>query len=333
MKKIKFGIVGYGKIGKIRNQTISSLKNAQLKAIHDISKIEIEDTSIKFFSNYEEFLKQDIDAVIISTYAKYSSEYTIKALKAGKHVFCEKPPSLNSKEIKSVIQTEELTDRTLKYGFNHRYHYSVIEAKKIIDSGSYGKLLLMRGVYGKAGSIDFDKNWRQYKKYSGGGILFDQGIHMIDLFRFFSNEEFECVGSHISKLFWDIEFEDNAFVILKSKNNIISSLHSSATQWKHKFNLEIIMEKGYLVLDGLLSSTRSYAPEKLIIGRRDFENTLVSMGKPNETTRIFEKDDSWKFEIEEFINAISNKTLVKHGNSHDAYQIMKLLDAIYSKSL
>ena len=49
-----------------------------------------------------------------------------------------------------------------------------------------GKILWMRGVYGKAGSIDFNKNWRNYKKYSGGGILLDQGIHMLDLINYFS---------------------------------------------------------------------------------------------------------------------------------------------------
>ena len=71
-----------------------------------------------------------------------------------------------------------------------------MEAKKIINKGVLGKLLWMRGIYGKAGSIDFHDNWRNYKNFSGGGILLDQGIHMLDLFRYFSNNEFECLSSH-----------------------------------------------------------------------------------------------------------------------------------------
>ena len=86
------------------------------------------------------------------------------------------------------MEAETKSEKILKYGFNHRYHYSVIEAKKIIDTGEMGKLLWMRGVYGKAGSIDYDKNWRNFRELSGGGILIDQGIHMLDLMMFFSKK-------------------------------------------------------------------------------------------------------------------------------------------------
>ena len=158
MKKIKCGIVGFGKIAKIRAKVIEEIDNTILTAIHDTSEIYLENNSIKFFDNYSDLLNQELDAVIISTYAKSLAEYAIKALEAGKHVFCEKLPALNSKEMLAVIKAERQSGKVLKYGFNHRYHYSVIEAKKIIESGDLGKILLMRGVYGKAGSIDFDKN-------------------------------------------------------------------------------------------------------------------------------------------------------------------------------
>ena len=158
----------------------------------------------------------------------------------------------------------------------------MIVAKKNIETRKLGKIIWFRGVYGKAGSIDFNKNWRNYKNFSGGGILIDQGIHMIDLIRYFAGENLECIHSHISTSFWDIQSEDNAFLLLKSKSGIIASMHSSATQWKHKFLLEICFENGYINLDGILSPTRSYSPEKLIIGRREFEDITFAMGKPKE---------------------------------------------------
>jgi predicted dehydrogenase len=260
------------------------------------------------------------------------ADYTSLALKAGKHVFCEKPPARTTEELKSVIKIENKSNLILKYGFNHRYHYSVQKAKKIIDSGTMGKLLWLRGVYGKAGSIDYNKNWRNYSKYSGGGILIDQGIHMLDLMRYFSGQEFKDVNSFVTTSYWDIKSEDNAFAIMQSDDKVTAMLHSSATQWKHKFLLEMCFEEGYINLDGILSGTRSYAPEKLVVGRREFEDITFAMGKPKENTTWFENDDSWKLEIKEFINAIMEKTGIEHGTSKDAYETLRLVEKIYENS-
>jgi len=332
MKKIKFGLVGYGKMGKIREESIINSPNAELVSIYEVLNYSDKDKSLIYCTSFEDILLTDISAVVVSAYVSFSAKYTILALNAGMHVFCEKPPSMNAKEIEEVIKAEKESGKILKYGFNHRFHYSVMEAKKIIDDGSLGKILWMRGVYGKAGSIDFNENWRNYKNYSGGGILLDQGIHMLDLFRYFSNNEFECLSSHLTTLFWNIECEDNAFLTLKSNNNnIIATLHSSATQWKHKFLLEIALENGYINLDGILSSTRSYAPEKMIVGKREFEDISLAMGKPKETTTWYEYDRSWDYELEEFLNAINGTGSIKNGTSNDALEVMKIIDGVYKK--
>ena len=331
MEKLKIGIAGYGKMGQIREKTIQESKEARVTAIYDVENHEHSDNKIKLCNSYQELLDSDVDAVVISAYVNVAAEYAIKALNAGKHVFCEKPPCINSKEMQKVIEAEKASKKVLKYGFNHRFHYSVMEAKKLVDDGGMGKLLWMRGIYGKAGSIDFHQNWRNYKNYSGGGILLDQGIHMLDLFRFFSAGEFECLSSCLTKSYWKTEFEDNAFLILKSKNdNVVATLHSTANQWKHKFLLELTFENGYINLDGILSSTRSYVPETLIVGRREFENVTFAMGKPKETTTYFEKDKSWELELYEFVGAIRGVSPILNGTSNDALEIMKITDKIYS---
>ncbi len=332
LNKIRFGIVGYGKMGKIRARSIYKSKDSTLISIYDTSNFELDNNNIKKCKSFDELISDDIDAIFISTYVKFSSDYVIRSLKSGKHVFCEKPPSMNSDEMELVIEAEKKYGKVLKYGFNHRVHNSVIEAKSIINEGKLGKILWMRGVYGKAGSIDFHENWRNYKKFSGGGILLDQGIHMLDLFRYFSQENLNLLHSHITKSFWDIECEDNAFIIMNTKSGTVATLHSSATQWQHKFLLEIEMEKGYINLDGILSETRSYAPEKIIIGLRETENYNFAMGKPTEKIQHFEYDNSWDLELEEFIFAIKNNSKIVNGNSNDALQIMKLVDKIYSNS-
>jgi predicted dehydrogenase len=330
MKKINVAIAGYGKMGKIRENSFLEFPEVNLVSIFDRNPKDIQ-TSSEVCNSYEELLDSGIDAVFISSYVSSNADYAIKALEAGKHVFCEKPPAMNSEEIKEVEDVFKKNSLILKYGFNHRYHYSAIEAKKIIDDGYMGKLLWMRGVYGKAGSIDFNKEWRNYKKYSGGGILMDQGIHMLDLFRFFSDQEFNCLSSHISSDYWDIESEDNAFLLLKSDKEIMASLHSTANQWRHKFLLEMTFEKGYVNLDGLITATGSYAPEKLIHGYREYENISTAMGKPSETISYFEIDDSWKFELTEFISAIDGSGKIINGTIEDAKAVMSLIDSIYSK--
>ena len=101
MKKLKIGITGYGKMGKIREKSFLSSKEVSLISIFDL-KSNIERTDLIVCKSFEELLNTDIDAVFISSYVSSSAEYTIRALKAGKHVFCEKPPAMNYKEIEKV---------------------------------------------------------------------------------------------------------------------------------------------------------------------------------------------------------------------------------------
>jgi len=329
---LKIGIAGFGKMGQIRAAEILKNKKTKLVAIFE-QYGEVSDTEdIKLCSEYDELLEQDLDVVFICAFNDVAADYTIKALQKGLHVFCEKPPAHTIAELNRVIEIEIETKKVLKYGFNHRLHYSVIEAKKLIDSGSMGKLLWMRGVYGKAGSIDYDKNWRNYKKYSGGGILLDQGIHMLDLMCYFSDSDFDILNAELTNSFWDIEVEDNAFITMKNEANVIATMHSSATQWKHKFLLEMEFEDGYINLDGILSNSRSYAPETLVTARREFEDITYAMGKPQETVTWFENDDSWKLELDEFIDAIYNAETVVNGTSKDAYRALSLVENVYNKS-
>lgn len=330
---LKVGIAGFGKMGRIRADELLKHNQTRLVGIFEQGELHAQGyEGVTFCQNFEELLTLDLDAIFICAYNNALAEYTIAALEKGLHVFCEKPPAKNTTELKRVLEAEKKSAKVLKYGFNHRFHYSVMQAHKLIQTGSMGKMLWMRGVYGKAGSIDYHKNWRNYKKYSGGGILLDQGIHMLDLMKYFGNCHFDVLSSELSTSYWDIEVEDNAFVTLKNDAGVIATLHSSATQWKHKFLLEMSFEEGFITLDGILSATRSYAPEMMIVGRREFEDITFAMGKPAEQITWFENDNSWKYELDEFVECITHGNPVIHGNSQDAYQILELIETIYDKS-
>ncbi|MBT6438327.1 MAG: gfo/Idh/MocA family oxidoreductase, partial [Flavobacteriales bacterium] len=161
--------------------------------------------------------------------------------------------------------------------------------------------------------------------YSGGGILLDQGIHMVDLMRLFVGE-FTEVKSFISNDFWKCDVEDNAFALLRDNLGRVAMLHSSATQWQHKFSLEVSLSKGYIELSGILSGTKSYGQEKLIVGRRNTLNT----GSDSETVNNYLKDDSWKNEIYDFAEVIINKEQNHSGTVEDALATMKLVYKIYA---
>ncbi|WP_415397878.1 Gfo/Idh/MocA family protein [Sulfurimonas sp. CS5] len=330
---INIAIIGMGKIGKTRAQTIKENKHTQLIAAFDVDSSQLDEFGdiIKCSEVDEIFKINDLDAVIICTFNKYAPEYTIKALNTGLHVFCEKPPARTSSEVEAVREVEINKGLILKYGFNHRYHHSVIEAKKLIENNIFGKLLWMRGVYGKAGGNKFSDNWRNNKEESGGGILIDQGIHMLDLLRLFAGD-FKEIKSMVKTNYWDIAVEDNAFALMQTDDGIMATIHSSATQWRHKFLLEMSFENGYINLDGILSGTRSYGDETLTIAKRQFENDTFAMGKPREEKIYFDTDESWKLELDEFVECILEKKDVYNGNSYDALKVMQLIEAIYKES-
>ncbi len=183
------------------------------------------------------------------------------------------------------------------------------------------------------GSIDFNSNWRNFKKISGGGILIDQGIHMIDLFNYLTNTKFSLHSSIKKRLYWNVESEDNAFLLLHNKQNMIASLHSSATQWSNKFLLEIYFENGFINLDGLITSTRTYIPETLkIFKKKNF--SLVSKSNTKESKNItFDEDNSWEIEIKSHIKKILNNSYKKpyFDSVNSAIDALSIVEAVYKK--
>ena len=330
-RKLKAGIVGYGYMGKIRKAVIEEYPEMELFGICDENPAALNDLDpgYKTFARYSDLVNSEVDIVFVCTPTAYSPEIIIYSLNHGKHVFCEKPPGRTVNDIRNIIQAEK-ANKGLKlvFGFNHRYHPGVKEAKVLVDSGRFGKILWLRGIYGKSGGLNYEKSWRNIKEISGGGILLDQGVHMLDLLRLFCGDFQEAKGL-VTTSFWPIEVEDNAFVLLRNKAGQVAMLHSSATLWKHTFRLEIFLEKGYLIISGLLSKTGSYGRETLTIGKRQFEDEAFALGNPREESIYFDQDISWSSEIGEFVDCIQNNRPVIDGSSQDALKVMELVDKIY----
>ena len=325
---MKILIIGFGKMGEIRHEILSKSNLIKEIFIYDknLSKIKNFNSKIKFIKTLSKLNLNELDAVFICTFVNSAPKFVKKFLSLKIPVFCEKPPSKNLKILKSIINVEKKYKSLLVYGFNHRYHNNIIFFKKILKK-KYGKILWMRAEYGKAGSLDFHKNWRNFKKISGGGILIDQGIHILDLFNYITNTEFSLTHSISSKSFWKIEVEDNAFLTLVNKDNVIASMHSSANYWNHKFNIEICTENGFIELDGLITPSMTYAPEIVNYALKNRKTGQIK--KFNK--KIFNKDNSFKIETIKFLKKVQNSNINQLNYSNEALSIMKIIDRVYNQ--
>ena len=328
-EKLKVGIAGYGVVGKRRRECVDQNKFLEIIAVCDkIFQDEVSTVDgVRRYKNYKKLLEEDLDILIVCLTNDIAPKVTIAALNQGLHVFCEKPPGRKVSDIIQIIDVEKNNPNLkLMYGFNHRYHHSVQDALKLVHSGELGNIINIRGVYGKAKLITFNQpDWRTKREISGGGVLLDQGIHMIDLIRLFGGE-FESIYSFVSNSHWGHNVEDNAYALMKTREGIVAMMHSSATQWRHRFNLDINLEKGSVILGGILSGTKSYGSETLTVVKADPENDL---GDPMEQITRYNKDPSWSAEIDEFIKCIIEDKRVINGTSDDALQTMKLVFEIY----
>ena len=245
------GIAGYGYMGEIRKQVIEKSDRLELIGISDINANTRQELSgCAVLSTTDALLDKSPDIMFVCTPNALSPKICVEAMRRGIHVFCEKPPGRNLDDIQTIIAAERHSVK-LMFGFNHRFHPAVIKAKAIVDAGRMGAVLNLRGLYGKSGGISFHNSWRNDESISGGGILLDQGIHMLDLFCYFCGN-FEDVKCFSSRAYWDFNVEDNAYVIMRNSTGQNAIFHSSATLWKHTFRLEITLEHGYIVVEGLL---------------------------------------------------------------------------------
>lgn len=330
---IPVAILGYGYMGEIRRRVVEAHPDLKLIQICETDPSRVPASpSIEVTRDPKAILDGPAKLVFVCTPNNLIPELAIECMKRGKHVFCEKPPGRSLQDVIDIRAQESKSPGVkLMFGFNHRYHPGIQRSKKIIQSGELGKLLWIRGIYGKSGGKNFPKSWRNQREVSGGGILLDQGIHMLDLFNYFC-PGFTEVKAFTSTAYWQFDLEDNAFVILKNAQGQNAMLHSSATFWKHKFQIEIGLEKGYLTVQGLLSKSGSYGPETLTVGRRAFEDETDAVGNPSETVTMFDRDLSWELEVRHIAECILEDKPVTESNSTDALKVMEIVDRAYRDS-
>jgi len=360
---MKVGIVGCGLVGNKRARVIKEDRFSTLCCAADpiLSKAEslvkeFADRNDTGYQDWQEMLdREEVDAVIVSTPNKYLREITLQAVQKRIHVLCEKPLGQNSRDSKEMVETAKRNNVILKTGFNHRHHPAIIKAHELLEEGTVGEIYYAKCIYGHGGRPGYEKEWRASREICGGGELLDQGVHVVDLFRWFLGD-FEEVYGTISTYYWNMDVEDNAFALFKTAKGQTASMHTSWTQWKNRFTFEIYGEAGYLLLEGLGGS---YGTETLHIGKRklvngyklfvDKERKIQSSsnepitnqpitnnvglqyagGVPDEEIIEFpDPDISWEDEWKEFTASIREKR-EPLGNGEDGLEANRMIEAVY----
>jgi predicted dehydrogenase len=234
-----------------------------------------------------------VHIVVVATTNDMLAEISRAAVEAGRHVIVEKPAARSVAEIDSVIEAARTHGRMVRVGFNHRYHPALQKAHDLVAAGELGDLMFIRGRYGHGARIGYDTEWRADPALSGGGELIDQGVHLIDLSRWFLGD-FTTVSGFAHTYYWQMPVDDNAFMTLRTAREQTAFLHVSCTEWKNLFSFEIYGRQAKLHVEGLGGS---YGVERLA-----FYRMLPEMGPPETTIWEYPRgDQSWALEFAEFL--------------------------------
>jgi len=318
------GIIGCGLIGKKRADNLG--KRGRLIACADINiknaqLVSNKDKKIQVFKDWKKLLKiKELDIVIIATVHNQMSRILLEAIKMGKHVFIEKPASISLIMLRSIIEKNKVLKRKIRVGYNHRFLSAIIKSKELLEKNTLGNLMFIKASYGHGGRSGYDKEWRMNPKISGGGELIDQGSHLIDLSEFFFGKIVKTEGT-LRDFFWKKKVDDNAFLTLKFKNNLISFLHVSCTEWKNNFLFEIYGTKGKLRIEG---KGGSYGKEILKLYKMNRKNTYPKIF----SWKFSKKDHSWSRELNEFYKDIQFNRNSNPG-LQQALSVLRTIKKIY----
>jgi len=319
-------VVGCGLVGR-RRASVASRLGDRVVQVADIDDQAAADTAnavdASWTSDWRDVVSHPgIDAVVVATPNDRLCPIGVAALGAGKHVLCEKPLGRNPAEARALVDAAEAAGVWLKTGFNHRHHPALAKAHELCVTGQIGPLLGIRAAYGHGGRPGYDKEWRGDRERAGGGELLDQGVHLIDLARWFLGDFADATGL-VATWFWEVQpLEDNCFALLRTHKGQVASIHSSWTQWKNLFRFEVFGRDGYAAVEGLGGS---YGTERLVLGHRRPES-----GPPVEECWEFPgADGSWELEWREFATAVGEGR-PPLGDGLDGLAAAVVVDAIYT---
>ncbi len=276
---LKIGIIGCGKITEVRHAPeYAENPNCQLAAFFDVvperAKALAEQYGGTAYDSIEALLASDVDAVSVCVANAYHAQASIQALKAGKHVLCEKPMATTPEDCEAMVAAAKAAGKFLMIGQNQRLAKAHVKAREIIESGEMGKVITFETHFahpGPEGWTGVRDSWFFDKKVASFGVMADLGVHKTDLIHYLTGKKIvrtSAVLATLDKTFSDgrpITVDDNAYAIYTMEDGVVGTMHVSWTNYGNENNsTKIYMEGGVL---------RMYDDPKysLIVEKRDGE--------------------------------------------------------------
>lgn len=276
---LKIGIIGCGKITEVRHAPeYAENPNCQLVAFFDVvperAKALAEQYGGVAYDSIEALLAADVDAVSVCVANAYHAQTSIQALKAGKHVLCEKPMATTPEDCEAMVAAAKAAGKFLMIGQNQRLAKAHVKAREIIASGEMGKVITFETHFahpGPEGWTGVRDSWFFDKKVASFGVMADLGVHKTDLIHYLTGKKIvrtSAVLATLNKTFSDgrpITVDDNAYAIYTMEDGVVGTMHVSWTNYGNENNsTKIYMEGGVL---------RMYDDPKysLIVEKRDGE--------------------------------------------------------------
>jgi len=246
---MRVALIGCGEIGWLRAAALAETPDFRLTVASDIDVARGGALAQKFAAAFEKdwraALRDDVDLVLVATPPPLHAEMCTAALQKGKHVLCEKPLARNPQECRQIVDAAKQAAKHLATGFNYRFYPAIQKAREIFDSGRIGVLDHIRSYAGHPGGSEFTHPWVHDLGVMGGGALVDNGIHILDLTRYFLGEVAEVKGFRTHHVWNFAGCEDNAFALLRNPDGCIAQLQASWSEWRgYRFWIEVYGTRG-----------------------------------------------------------------------------------------
>lgn len=340
MKKLNLGVIGTGWPGQMHAQAVASGKLANVYACADLDdarRVAFQKTYApkKCYADYHELLQdRHVDAVIVCLPNFLHFPASLAALEAGKHVLCEKPPTMNAAEMK--VLRGEAAKRKLVYFFSRQFRFTpaMRAAKEAIEAGRLGQIYHAQATFIRSRGIPVGiGNWFTEKKRSGGGALIDIGIHALDaVWYLMGTPRPIAVTAKVFRNFAHLvkvpvfDVEDAAYAFIRFANDAVVQLETS---WAGNLTDDIPPRQyfGQELINSVLYGTKGSVRLKPLTLFEDRQGELVSV--PLDATE--DEPNGFELQLRNFLEAVAGEA--DPVNSADqAVKLMEMIDGIYASS-
>ena len=251
-RPLRVGLIGAGMIGQMRARALArTAGELRLVAVADpreelARRIAGAHDGVRAYADGLALLADpDVEAVVLSTPPASHEPLGLPCLSAGKHLLCEKPLAASVEACERMVRAADEAGVCLATGFTLRQTPAARLARRLVDQGAIGELDHIRAFHGHKGGKDFGPAWITEHAMTGGGTLMDNGIHMIDLARWFLGDIEKATGFASNHTWRKPGCEDNGFVLMRSVQGRIACVQGSWTEWRgYGYRMELYGTEG-----------------------------------------------------------------------------------------